>query len=268
MSFPTELVSATRSLRRAPGFSALAIGMLALGIGANVAIFSIFRSIILSPLPYVQPAELVGLSATNPAKALTMPALSASDFRDLKERSQSFARLAAYRPNFVSFKPSGRDAVQVVGALVTEEFFPVFGVAPQGGRTYNADEFSAAAPRTAVLSRAAWRKHFGERADVVGQTLLLDDQPVTVIGVMPEDFREPEFVDIWMPFPAEAPENMARDSRYWTTIGRLKPGIALAAAQAEGTLIATTLATEYPSMNKGWGMTLRPLLEQRVGNLR
>src|SRR4051812_48634441 len=176
MSLPTEIAAAIRSLRRAPGFSVLAVSMLALGIGANVAIFSIFRSIILNPLPYERPGELVGFSAVNSAKALTMPALSASDFRDLKERSQSFTRLAAYRPNFVSFKPAGRDAVQVVGALVTEEFFPVFGVAPQAGRTFNADEFSAAAPRTAVLSRAAWRKHFGERADVVGQTLLLDDQ--------------------------------------------------------------------------------------------
>lgn len=267
-SLLADLFAAFRSLRRAPGFAALAIGMLALGIGANVAIFSIFRSIILNPLPYERPDELVGFSAVNSAKALTMPALSASDFRDLKERSQSFARLAAYRPNFVSYKPAGRDAVQLVGALVTEEFFPLFGIAPQLGRGFNADEFSAANARTVVLSRTAWRKHFGERANVVGETLLLDDQPVTVVGVMPEDFREPEFVDVWLPFPAEAPENMARDSRYWTTVGRLKAGVALATAQAEATLIAETLAKEYSAMNKGWGMTLRPLLEQRVGNLR
>lgn len=267
-SLPAELAAAFRSLRRAPGFAALAIGMLALGIGTNVAIFSIFRSIVLNPLPYAQPGELVGFNATNPAKALTMPALSASDFRDLKERSQSFATLAAYRPNFVSFKPGGRDAVQLVGAFVTEEFLPLFGVAPLAGRGFASGEFSAAAPRTAIISRAAWRRHFGERANVVGETLQLDDQPVTVIGVMPEGFREPEFVDLWLPFPVEAPENLARDSRYWTTVGRLKPGVALATAQAESTTIAETLAREYPAMNKGWSMTLRPLLEQRVGNLR
>jgi predicted permease len=264
----TELTAAFRSLRRAPGFATLAIGMLALGIGTNVAIFSIFRSIILNPLPYAQPAELVGLNAVNPAKALTMPALSASDFRDLKARTQSFAALAAYRPNFTSFKPNGGDAVQLVGAFVTEEFFPLFGVAPLRGRGFNADEFSAAAPRTAMISRAAWRRHFGERAGIIGETLLLDDQPVTIVGIMPEDFREPEFVDIWLPFPVEAPENMARDSRYWTTVGRLKPGVTLATAQAEAATIAETLSREYPSMNKGWGMALRPLLEQRVGNLR
>jgi putative ABC transport system permease protein len=268
MIFVDELTAAFRSLRRAPRFSALAIGMLALGIGANVAIFSIFRSIVLNPLPYPNPGELVGFSATNPGKALTMPALSVSDFRDLKERAQSFRALAAYRPNFVSFKPNGGDAVQLVGAFVTEEFFPLFGTAPLQGRGFNAGEFSAAASRTAVLSRAAWRRHFGERTDVVGSTLLLDDQQVTIVGIMPDDFREPEFVDIWLPFPLEAPENLARDSRFWTTVGRLNSGATLAAAQTEAATITAALAGEYPSTNKGWGMTLRPLLEQRVGNLR
>lgn len=242
--------------------------MLALGIGANVAIFSIFRSIVLNPLPYSRPEELVGFSATNPTKALSMPALSVTDFRDLKERAQSFATLAAYRPNFVSFKPAGSDAVQLVGAFVTEEFFPLLGVAPLQGRAFHADEFSAAAPRTAVLSRAAWRRHFGERADVIGSTLLLDDQPVTIIGIMPEDFREPEFVEIWLPFAVEAPENLVRDSRFWTTVGRLRPGVTLAAAQSEADTLTAALATEYTATNRGWGMTLRPLLEQRVGNLR
>ncbi len=263
-----EFTAALRSLRRAPGFSALAIAMLAVGIGANVAIFSIFRSIVLNPLPYARPTELVGFSAANPAKALLMPSLSASDFRDLKERSSSFASLAACRPNFFSFKPAGRDALQLVGAYVTEEFFPLFGVAPLRGRAFRADEFSASATRTAVLSHAAWRKHFGERADIVGETLLLDDQPATIVGIMPEDFREPEFVEIWLPFPTEAPENLARDSRYWTTVGRLKPGVALSAAAAEAATIAEGLAREYPATNKGWSMQLRPLLEQRVGNLR
>ncbi len=267
-SLPAEIAAALRSLRRAPGFSAVAVAMLALGIGANVAIFSIFQSIVLNPLPYAQPGELVGFSSANAAKALTMPALSASDFRELKERSQSCRQLAAYRPNFVSFKPAGRDATQLVGALVTEEFFPLFGVAPARGRGFNADEFSAAAARTAVLSHAAWRKHFGERASVVGETVVLDDQPVTIVGIMPEDFREPEFVDIWLPFPAEAPENLARDSRFWTTVGRLAPGATATTAQAEATLISDALAKQYPSTNKGWSMTVRPLLEQRVGNLR
>lgn len=268
-SLPAELAAAFRSLRRAPGFTALAVAMLALGIGANVAIFSIFKSIVLSPLPYPQPERLVGFTAINSAKALTMPALSASDFRDFRARTQSFAQLAAYRPDFVSYAPAGgSEPVQLVAAHVTEEFFATFGVAPSAGRVFRADEFSAAAPRTALLSRAAWRRLFGERADVIGTTVTLNDQPTTLVGVMPAEFREPEFVDVWLPFPAESPENLARDSRFWSTLGRLAPGASLGNAQAEAAAIAEALAREYPATNKGWSATVQPLLELRIGGLR
>ena len=240
----TELTAAMRHLRRAPGFSLLAIAMLALGIGANVAIFSIFQSIILRPLPYPEQGRLVGFKSLNPAKALTQPALSLTDFRDFKERTKSYTALAAYRPDFAGYAPQGANPVQLICGKVTEEFFPVFGVPPKLGRTFKPDEFSVAAERTVVLSHAAWRRHFAERADVIGQTILLDDQPATIIGVMPEEFREPEFVDVWLPFPIEAGENLVRDSRFWATVGRLQPGAMLDAAQAEATAIATALATE------------------------
>jgi putative ABC transport system permease protein len=263
-----EITSAFRTLRRSPGFSLLAAGMLALGIGANVAIFSLFESIVLSPLPYPAPARLVGFSSVNHAKGLQQPALSTADFRDVHERAKSFATLAAYRPDFLGYAPAHGDPVQLIGALVTEEFFPVFGVAPQLGRTFRADEFPAGAPRTAVISAACWRRHFGERADVIGRVVTIERQPTTIVGVMPESFREPEFVDIWLPFAPEAGENLVRDSRYWATIGRLAPGVSAAAAQAEVTGIAATIAGEFPAQNKGWTFTLQPLLEQRVGSLR
>ncbi|MBA3848968.1 MAG: hypothetical protein C0502_03105 [Opitutus sp.] len=268
-SLPTEIAAAARSLRRAPGFAALALAMLALGIGANVAIFSIFKSIVLSPLPYPEPERLVGFTAINSAKALTMPALSASDFRDLRSRSRSFAQLAAFRPDFVSYAPAnGGDPVQLVAAHVTEEFFPTFGAAPAAGRVFRPEEFSAAAPRTAVLSRAAWRRLFGERTDVVGATVTLNDVPTTLVGVMPAEFREPEFVDVWLPFPVEAPENLARDSRFWTTVGRLQPGVTIASAQTEVSAIAEALAKEFPATNRGWSARAQPLLELRISGLR
>jgi predicted permease len=268
-SLPHELAAAFRSLRRAPGFSALALSMLALGIGANVAIFSIFKSIVLSPLPYPQPERLVGFTAINSAKALTMPALSATDFRDFHQRAKSYSHLAAFRPDFVSYAPAkGGEPVQLVAAHVTEQFFATFGVAPVAGRPFRDDEFSAAAPRTAVLSRSAWRRLFGERADVVGATITLNDVPTTLVGVMPAEFREPEFVDVWLPFPVESPENLARDSRFWTTIGRLQNGVSLGSAQAEAATIADALAREFPATNKGWSATAQPLLELRVTGLR
>lgn len=267
-SFAAACLAALRSLRRSPGFTALALGMLALGIGATVAIFSVFRSIVLSPLPYPEPARLVGLSAANSAKALTMPALSASDFRDYAQRARAYAQLAAYRPDFVSYAPAGGDPVQLVAAHVTEHFFATLGVAAARGRTFDAGEFSAAAPRTAILSQSAWRRHFGGRADVLGTTVILNDVPTTLIGVMPDRFREPEFADVWLPFPAESPEYFARDSRFWTTIGRLAPERSLADAQAEAAVLADTLAREYPATNKGWTATVQPLLEMRISGLR
>lgn len=265
---PTELTAAFRHLRRAPGFALLAITMLALGIGANVAIFSLFQSIILRPLPYPESERLVGFKSVNTAKAITQPALSLTDFRDFKERTQSYTALAAYRPDFAGYAPRGAEPVQLISGRVTEEFFPVFGVPARLGRVFNPGEFSFGAERAVILSHTAWRRHFAERMDVVGRTIMLDDEPVTVVGVMPEGFREPEFVDVWLPFPVEAPENLARDSRFWNTVGRLKPGVALASAQAEISALAAGLAAEYPGTNRGWSVTLQPLLTLRVGELR
>jgi len=263
-----EFPAALRSLRRAPGFSALALAMLALGIGANVAIYSLFQSIVLNPLPYPDAARLAGFSSINAAKALTMPALSATDFRDYHARSKSWAALGACRPEFVSYVPRGGDPVQLVGALTTEQFFPTLGATPVHGRLFRDDEFSIGAPRTALLSHRGWQRHFAGRPSVVGETVMFNDEPTTIIGILPDDFREPEFVEVWLPFPVEAPENMARDSRYWSTIGRLRDGVTLAQARAEATAIAEALAKEFPSTNRGWTVALQPLLEQRVGSIR
>ena len=264
----TELVFAGRHLQRSPKFSLLAIAGLALGIGANVAIFSVFQSILLRPLPYPQPERLVGFKSVNLAKAIVQPALSLSDFRDFKVGLRSYSALAAFRPDFTGYAPPGAEPVQFVCSRVTEEFFQVFGVAPQLGRTFNPAEFSFSNARTAVLSYGAWRRHFAERADVVGLNIMLDDEPVTVIGVMPESFREPEFADVWLPFPVEAPENMVRDSRFWSTVGRLKSGATIPAARVEAETVAASLAHDYSSTNRGWSVALEPLLGMRVGGLR
>lgn len=263
-----ELSAAFHSLRRAPGFTFLAIAMLAAGIGANVAIYSIFQSVVLNPLPYPEAQRLVGLSSVNAAKALAMPALSVTDFRDHHSRATSFSSLGAYRPAFVSYVANGNDPRQLVAALTTEQFFAVFALKPIRGRTFAPAEFSIGAPRTALLSHAAWRRHFAARETVIGETVLLDDEPTQIIGVMPEQFREPEFVEVWLPFPVEAPENMARDSRFWSTVGRLHDGVTVQQAQAEAVATAAMLAREFAATNKGWTVTVQPLHEQRVGGMR
>ncbi len=263
-----EILAALRALTRAPGFTAVAIAMLALGIGANVAIFSLFHTIVLSPLPYADASRLVGIDSVNAAKALRQPALSAADFRDVRERTTKLGPLAAFRPDFIGYTPASGEPAQVVSALVTEDFFAVFGLQPREGRTFRPDEFPAASARTAVISAAFWRREFGGARGVVGRAVTIDRQPTTIIGIMPETFREPEFVDVWLPFDPEAGENLARDSRFWNTVGRLKAGATLAAAQAELATIAAALAQEYPAINRGWTFAASPLLEQRVGAVR
>ncbi len=263
-----EIAAASRQLRRAPGFSALVVAMLALGIGANVAIFSIFRSIVLNPLAYPQPQQLVGFRSVNAAKGIAQPALALADFRDLRERVQSCETLAAFRPDFVGYTRDGAEPVQLVCGRVTEEFFTVFGLAPQVGRIFRAEEFELGGPRAAVLSHAAWQRLFAGSAEAVGRAVRLDDEMVTIVGVMPEGFREPEFADVWLPMSPEQPENLVRDSRYWTTIGRLKPGVAAAQLQAEATAVAAALASDFASTNRGWTLVVQPLLEMRVGGLR
>lgn len=259
--------AALRQLNRRRPFAFLVVGVLGVGIGATTTIFSIFHAVVVRPLPFVDSGSLVGFHSVNPAKALSTPALSATDFRDLREQATSFSAFAARRPDFVSFAPEGGGALQVVAALVTEDFFPVLGVSPQCGRAPHDEEFSTAAPRVVVVSDAFWRRHLGAQRDVPGRIVRLNDQPTTIIGVMPPGFREPEFVDLWLPFPREAPEYFARDSRFWGAIGRLKSGVTLEHAQSEVVTLAAGLAREYPETNKGWSVTLQPLHAMQVAGL-
>lgn len=264
----TEVMGAGRHLRRARGFSLTAIAMLGLGIGANVAMFSVFRSVVLRPLPYPDEERLVGFKSLNAAKGIVQPALSLADFRDVAESAEAYEALAAYRPDFVGYVPEGAEPVQLVCGKVTEEFFAVFGVRALRGRTFEADEFSMGGARAVMLSHAAWRTRFAAEGDVIGRVVRLDDEAVTIVGVMPEDFRVPDFADVWLPFPREAPENMVRDSRFWTTVGRLKEEGSLAGARVEAGTITATLAHDYPATNRGWTMALQPLREMNGGEMR
>jgi putative ABC transport system permease protein len=226
------------------------------------------NSVLLSPLPYAAPQALVGFEAVNRSRGTSQPSLSASDFRDFSQTSRSFEALAAFRPNFFNYAPAGEPAQQLAGGLVTPKFLAVFGVKPMRGRGFSAEDFSSAAPPVVMLSHSGWQRVFGGREDVVGRTLLLNDQPHEVIGVMPPSFQEPAFADCWVPFPEEAPEYFARDSRFWTVVGRLLPGVSAGQAQAELTEIARQLEQQYPETNKDWSVRATPLLELRIGGVR
>jgi predicted permease len=262
-----DFQTALRQLRRAPGFSTLAISLLAIGLGSTVAIYSLFYSIVLQPLPYTDPAKLVTFRALNHVKAIDQEGVSPADFRDIIERSQNFAHLGALRPNFIAYTADDRPPTQLITGLVTENLFDVFGVQAKIGRTFNAEEFSFSAPRTVVLSDEAWQRYFGGRADILGEIVTLDDQPHTVVGIMPASFREPAFVEAWLPFPAESPEYFARDSRFWTGFGRLADGVNTATAATEITGISQDLAREYPESNRNWTASIASLQEARTSDI-
>ncbi len=259
-----ELRSALVHLRRSPGFAAFAVGLLALGIAAAAVILSVLQSLVLQDLPYPDARQLVGLRSTNAGKGLSTPALSAADLRDVHQAAGSFSSLAGCRPDFATWTSADADPVPLVVGLVTEQFFTVFDVQPVLGRAFAPDEFRGAAGRTVVLSEACWRTRFGGRPEVLGSVITLNDRATTIIGVMPASFREPQFVDAWLPFPAEAPEYLVRDSRFWTTVGRLPAGGSAAGAHAELATIAANLAQQYPSTNDGWRLEVLPLRDMRV----
>lgn len=261
--------SGLRHLRSNPEFTAVAVLMLGGAIAAATVVFAVMNGLLLKPLPFHRPEQLVGLQSVNAARSLVQPALSASDFRDVATSAVSFSAIGAYRPDFVTWRrEEGRPPIRWITGLVTEEFFKTLGVQPRVGRIFGADEFSVTGPGAILLGEALWKSQFGGASDVIGRVLVINDEPRTVVGVMPASFREPQFADVWLPMPREAPEYMARDSRFWTTIGRLAPGKSIGEVRAEVATIAADLASHYPATNRNWSIRATPLQELRVGHLQ
>jgi putative ABC transport system permease protein len=254
-----------RKLARAPLLSGVTVLVLALGIGASTAIFSVVDAVLLRPLPYQDPDRLVavweGARATPGAQIPVAPA----DFFDWQEQSREFERLAGYHS--WSFNISGNgDPEQVAGGVSTAELFDVLGRHPILGRTYRRDECRQGGPAVVVLGYGLWQRRFGGDPNVLGRTLRLDDVPFTVIGVMPPGFELPKGAQLWKPFQSE--NYFSRDFQFLRVLGRLRPGATLASAQREMTTIAARLERAYPNSNSGREVTLTPLHEQLVGKVR
>jgi predicted permease len=257
-----DLRYASRGLRRSPGFTVVATGALALGIGATTAMFTIVSTVILRPLPYADPARLVMVWERTPnsdrPNVVSMP-----NFRAWLERSRSFERMAAYRPNLMNLL--GTDApVQVPGTSVTADFFTVFGVSPVLGRTFREGEDAPGAAPVAVLAHGFWLQHFGGRPDVIGRRISINATHHEIVGVMPARFAFPNrhsqaFVTL---------RNRQDDGRDYRVVARLREGVSLGAAQGEMAGIATTIAAERPESNAGWRTLVVPLHEHLVGEIR
>ncbi len=255
---------AFRLLRKAPGFAVAAVLTLALGMSANTVMFSVLNTVLLRPLPYPQPDRLVQIWETDARRGDTHNVVSPYNFLDWRSQSQSFEQMATYEYNSVVL--TGQKAPARLSALfVTASFFDVMKVSPLKGRTFLPDEDQPGKPRTAVLSYGAWQRHFGGDKDIVGKSVLLDDQAYSIVGVMPASFGLPQDrTDVWC-VPGFDLKETSRRSHYLQSIGRLKPDVSLQQAQIEMNTIAERLAATY---KQPFGVRLVSLQDEIVGNAR
>ncbi len=261
MSIWRDLRYAARSLRRAPGFTAIAVVVLAVGIGANSAMFSLVDAALLRPLPFTQPDRLVMLWERSPR--FPHNRVSPLNFLDWSEQQQGFSSIAAIAGGGRTLTGSGGEAERIPGQAVTWQFFDVLGIRPVIGATFSAED-TANRRQLVVLSERLWKTRFGSDPSIVGRNLTLDGQPYTVVGVVPASFQILFPADMWTLFSVRrSPEQ--RRQHYMQVIGRLKPGATLDQAQADMAGVADRIASIAPDTNKGWGVTIEPLRGAIVG---
>jgi putative ABC transport system permease protein len=269
-----------RMLLKKPGFTVIAALTLALGIGANTAIFSVVNAVLLNPLPFPASDRLMALGQNDSRNRAALSNFSFQNFADLRDQSKAFERLAAYYNS--NFTLTGqREAVLLRGAVVTADLFPLLGASPTLGRAFLPEEDKAGGGsegRPAILSWECWRQQFAGDPAVVGRSIILNNNSFTIIGVMPEGFRFPiqaQPTELWVSTAIDyersvGPGSIMVERGYlgWRVIGRLKPGVTPEQAQAEAEVIAASLVSQFPRINEGMSFRVMPLLESMVRNQR
>ena len=264
-----DLRQALRAFRRTPAFTTVAVLTLALGIGANAAIFSVVNGVLLRPLPYPDPDRLVMVWTYNPRQGFDKDVGTYPNFEDWRRQSRSFQELAAYTGSSYTLAGFG-DPAQIRGAVVTPGFFETLGVPARYGRIFAAQDGIAGSHRVVVLSHGLWVRRFGGDAGIIGRSVPLSGVSHEVVGIMPDGFAHPADAELWTPLaPSERyAELMQSRGTFWLTVmGRLRAGLSRAAAQAEMDGIAARLEREYPA-NAGLGVRLVSLHEEIVGDVR
>ena len=262
-----NLRDAWRALRRAPGVALIAIGMLSMGIGGTTVMFSAVDSVLLRPLPYPQPDQLVwvwGQLRGGPQRASVNPL----EYRDYREQGAGIVRLAAFANFAQTGTLTGRGAPESLPlSIVSGNYFDVLGVHPVAGRPLTLADEQAGRTDVAVISFAVWSQHFGSNPAIIGSVMALDDRAVRIVGVMPASFRPPQPAEIWMPLDfGQIGSN--RRAHFLRPIGRLESGVTREQAQAALDVIAKRLEQQYPATSAGWGLLLEPVDQQLVRNLR
>ena len=264
---------ALRMLHKNPGFTTVAVLTLALGIGANTAIFSVVYGVLLKPLPYEKPEQLVTVFEAQPQEGIMENGWSYPNFAELRADNHIFSEMAGNQQHQLTLTGRGEPTV-VNTAVVTPELFSVLGEKPIAGRTFLPEEGKPGAAAVVILSEDLWRSLFGTDPNIIGSSITLDKRSCTVVGIMPAGFRFPaisEDEQIWIPL-VEDPlfgSWVERRGGHWLRVtARLKPGVSVAQAQAELDAFSARLAKEFPAENDGWVVRMVPLQEMIVGNVR
>jgi predicted permease len=264
---------AFRILRKNPGFTAVAVLTLALGIGANTAIFSVVYAVLLKPLPYTNPDQLFTAFQANTQQGIAETGCSYPNFEEWRAQNHVFSELAGINAHQLTLTGRGEPSV-VNTSVVTPELFALLDVKPLAGRIFFPQDGKPGAAPVALVSEDLWRGRFGADPKITGTSIDLDKRPFTVVGIIPTAFRTPFFntkQEVWIPLvqdPLFSTLMPQRGSHFLPALGRLKPGVTVAQAQAEMDAISGRLAGEFPAENNGWTIRLVPLQKEIVGEVR
>jgi putative ABC transport system permease protein len=267
-----------RSLLRNPGFCAVAILALALGIGPNTAIFTMVNAVLLRPLPLPEPDRVVMIWETNLKRGFDQLPVSAADYLDWKAQSTSFDQMSAAFaiPEYGMNVSGSGEPERVSAALASREFLPALGIKTIAGRNFSPGEDRPGGAPAVLISNAFWQRRFHSDPSAIGHTLTVDGMPRTIIGVVPHELGEIVSADLWLPTgntllntqPSIDPNNPDRRNHTFGIVAHLKPGVSAAQARAEMTVIARRLEAAYPATNTGWGVTLFPIAEMFTSRVR
>jgi putative ABC transport system permease protein len=264
-----------RTLMKNRGFTLVAVLTLAIGIGANTAIFSVVEAVLLRALPYRDADRVVLLWENNRLRGKPHNVVNPGNFLDWREQSASFDEMAAFADQRVGLTGGG-EPEEVAAQAATPNLFQLLGARPALGRTLLPGDGEAGREEVVVISHGLWQRRFGGAHDIVGKVVNVDGRGVTVVGVMPPDFRwfikenslSGKPAEVWMPLTLEAQQGEARRGRYLSAAARLKPGVSVAQAQVELDTVASRIESEYVNWAKGWGVSIVPLREQLAGEIK
>ncbi|HEX5473989.1 MAG TPA: ABC transporter permease [Vicinamibacterales bacterium] len=272
-----DLRFAVRLLRQSPAFTLIAVGALALGIGANTAVFSVVNGLLLEPLPYRAPDRLVAVWEENVVRGEKQNVVSPANFIHWREMNRVFAGMAGTSPAFRTTLTGAGDPIELPFQYMSANLLQVVGVAPELGRAFTADEERPGADKVALLSDGLWRRRFGADPNVLNRSIQLDGESCAIVGVMPPGFsildQDRAFsvaggsIDVWRPL-ALPPEARTPHGRWMEVVARLKPGISLASAQADMTRVHAELTRLYPAFNTGWTAEVVSMRDQLSGGAR